>query len=152
MSELAVTADSVLVLPHTGELINLNDAPAVARHLRELRDIRQKVNEATGILNEALAAYAQRIGTKTLHLEGVGKVTVTGGPGSEVVWDIEVLQGLVDAGLPQDRFNELVTTEVSYRVNSAVAKQIESSGNVKYSEIIGAARTRADKPYRASVR
>lgn len=152
MSEIAVTADTALVAPHTGELLNLNDAPAVARALTELRDHRQAVNDATSVLTDALVQHAQRAGKKTLHLHGVGKVELSGGPDSAVHWDLEILEQLRAAGLPEDRWNELVRTDISYSVNAAVAKQIESSGNERYREIVGMARQRADRPWRAQVK
>ena len=34
------------------------------------------------------------------------------------------LEKLLDAGLPEGRYKELVTTEVSYKVNAAVAKSV----------------------------
>jgi hypothetical protein len=151
VSEIAVTADTALVLPHTGELINLNDAPVVAGHLRELRDLESKIREAKGILTDALVAESQRQGTKTMYLEGVGKVELTGGPGSEVQWDLDILSMLVDAGLPQDRYDALVTTNVSFSVNSAVAKQLEASGNERYRELVQMARKRADRRWSARV-
>jgi hypothetical protein len=148
VSDLAVTADTALVLPHSGELINLNDAPVVAGHLRELRDLESKIREAKGILTEALAAEAQRQGKKTLYLD-TGKVEITGGPESYLQWDLDILEELLKAGLPEERWNELVTVEVSYKVDAAVAKQIEGAGNSDYALIVGRARRRADRPWAA---
>lgn len=91
---------------------------------------------------------ASRQGTKTLHLSNAN-VSVSGG--SQVEWDVEELNKLLYAGLPVERFDDLVTVIVSYKVNAAVAKQI-SAANPDYAEIISKARSEAPAAYRVSVK
>ena len=97
-----------------------------------------------------LVDEAVRQGTKTLELPA-GKAVLTGGPESELQWDIEILEQLRELGLPEPRFDELVKTEVTYKVDARVAKQLEAA-NAQYAGVIMVARSRADKPWRVSIR
>lgn len=148
MSELAVPARDEVVLPDTGEIIPFADAGACARALKSLRERKSMLDEVRRELEHALVWHAQQKGTKTLHL-GATDVKVTGG--KEVEWDITVLIRLLDAGLPAERYADLVTEVVAYKVNAAVAKQIEASGNPAYARIIGEARREVERPWRVSV-
>lgn len=121
-----------LVVPTTGEVISADDAPACLRVLTEIRDLEARLRELKGALTEALSEEFARQGTKTLELNGT-KAELRGG--SEIVWDVEVLELLRDEGLPEDRMTDLITTEISYKVNARVAKQL-ASANPAYAEII----------------
>lgn len=121
-----------LVVPTTGEVISREDASGCLRVLNEIRELEAKLRELKGALTEALSEEFARQGTKTLELNGV-KAELRGG--SEIVWDVEVLDLLRDEGLPEDRMAALVTTEVTYKVNARVAKQL-SAANPAYAEII----------------
>lgn len=144
------TNTDVVVSPGTGELVDLRDPAAVARALRDLRAHDQQIRTAKSILTDALAAEAERQGSKTLHLEGVGKVEMQGGPGSSLHWDIDMLDLLREEGLPEERWNQLVTMEVSYKINASVAKSI-AGANARYAEIISAAQTRSDRNWSARI-
>lgn len=138
MSELG------LIVPTSGEVIDLEDPHACLRVLTEIRDLESKLREAKGALTEALAAEFSRQGTKTLELGGVKAVL---GPDSEVVWDIEVLGELRSLGLPEERMDALITTEISYKVNASVAKQL-AGANPAYADVIERAKSRVPKtPY-----
>ena len=100
--------------------------------LTEIRDLESQLREAKAALTDALAAEFSRRGTKTLELNGM-KASLSGG--SEVIWDIEVLDELRDLGLPEDRMDALVTTEVTHKVNASVAKAI-AAANPNYAEVI----------------
>lgn len=122
----------------TGELVDLLEAPErIPEILEQLRERRRLLNEWTAAVTETVAELARIGGTKTLNLGG-RKVSLTGD--SEVSWDVLELQKLLDAGLPQDRYDTLVTEEVSYKVNASVAKQI-AAANPRYKEIVERART-----------
>lgn len=131
-----------LVVPTTGEVVSLDDAPACVRALTEIRALEDRLKEAKAELTAALQAEFRRQGTKTLEIGGV-KAELRGG--SSVVWDVEVLEELRDLGLSEERMNELVTTEVTYKVNASVAKSI-SSANEEYAEVIGRAKNTIPKP------
>lgn len=131
----------------TGELIDRDDLVAVAGYVEQIRDHQRKVRllakDVTGILVEAARAQ----GTKTLHL-GRYDVEVTGGLDYE--WDVGRLEDLIDAGLPLERFNELVQIEQTTTVKANVAKQIAGSNPV-YAEIIESAKTTTPKPERVKI-
>ncbi len=139
-----------LVVPLTGEVVSLEDASQVAKAHVWVRDTERKLREVRRVLTEALVEHSRNAGTKTLHIDGLPKpLVVRGGPESEIVWDVEALRVLLDMGLPAERFSELVSEEVAYRVNANVAKSI-ASANPDYARVISAAQTRVDKPWSVS--
>lgn len=137
-----------LVLLGTGEIISLDDPAEVATGIAHLREISNLAKDGLRILTAAVVEQAERMGKKTIQAGG-SKLELRGG--SEVEWDLEVLEELHDAGLPDERFGDLVKTEISYKVDAAVARQIEGA-NARYAEIIGRARRRVEKPYYVSVK
>lgn len=141
MTEIAVNQPRELVLPGTGELVNLDDAGQVARALSSLRDWKRHADEARAVLEAALVAESARQGTKTLHL---GAMTASVSADTELAWDVTVLIGLLAAGLPSERYTDLVTETVSYKINASVAKQI-AGANPAYAAIIDAAQSRVPK-------
>lgn len=125
-----------LVVPTTGEVISLDDAAGCLRVLTEIRELEARLKEAKSELTSALQVEFSRQGTKTLDMAGF-RAELRGG--SEVVWDIEVLEELRDLGLPEDRMEALIKTEVSFRVDSNQAKRI-AAANPQYAEVIERAR------------
>lgn len=129
------------LVPISGELIDLSDTGAVASAVARIRGYERLLYEARQELNHVLLEESRRRGTKTLHL---GKQTVTVSGGTDLVWDLDVLNELLDAGLPEDRWADLVTATVEYKVSSQVARQLEGASEV-YAEIIGRARSRVPR-------
>jgi hypothetical protein len=136
------------VLPQTGEVLDLTDAPAVGRALRDVRRLKQQLDEARRILEDALVEESRRVGTKTLHL---GSVLAIVYGGEKVEWDVEELWKLRDAGLPEERLTALIKTEVTYKVDAAVARQI-AAANPDYRAIIERARLVVPASWRVSVK
>lgn len=133
-----------VVVPGVGTVVNLDDPVQVAQALVDVRDYKRRVDEIRPILENILREESQRIGTKTIHLEGL---TASIGSDNDLTWDMTVIATLIDAGLPIDRYAELVEETVSYKVNGNVARQIAGS-NPAYAEIIEAAKIRVEKvPY-----
>ena len=142
MSEgLVSRGRELLVVPGTGTVIDLDDPAEVAQALRDVRDLKRQVDEARAVLEAALVAESARQGTKTLRY---GSLTASVGPDTELGWDMTVLIGLLDVGLPQARYDELVTETVEYKVNAAVAKQIEAASPV-YAKVVEQARVRTPR-------
>lgn len=135
---------SLILIPTSGEVLDPEDAAGCLRVLTEIRELESRLREAKAALTDALSMEFARQGTKTLEFGGI-KATL--GANNEVVWDIEILSELRALGLPEDRMDALVTTEVTFKVNASVAKQL-ASANPRYAEVIERAKSRVPKtPY-----
>lgn len=131
-----------LVVAGVGEIVDLGDAPQCVSALAAIRDLEQQLREAKAVLTEAIVDECLRRGTKTLEMPAGMKAVVSGG--SETVWDVEVLERLLDAGLPRDRWDDLVTVEVTTKVSAREADRI--AANPAYAEIIERAKTVVERP------
>lgn len=131
----------MLLVPMTGEMVDVADPESCLRVLSEIRTLESRLKELKSELTVALAVEFERVGTKTMHLGGM-KAELKGG--EETVWDVEVLEELRDLGLPGERMDALVTTEITYKVNASVAKQL-ASANTRYAEVIERAKTKIPK-------
>ncbi len=138
-----ITTEGALVNPVTGELVAPDDPPAVARLANDLSRLTSMIRDARSYATGLLVEASREAGTKTLRFGNL-KVEVRD-TAQDVTWDLEVLGGLLDAGLPQQRYDELVKAVVSYSVDGRVARSI-SAANPLYAEIIGRARTLVPKP------
>lgn len=137
-----------LVIPYSGEVISPDDAEACARKLHEIRELERRLRELKNELTFHLAQEFERQGLKTMDLNGI-KAELKGG--SEIAWDIEILEELRGLGLPDERFNELVRTEVTYKVSAKEANRI-AAANPRYAEVIDRAKQRYSTPVYVSVR
>jgi len=146
MTEI-VTRETVLQ-PLTGELIPAGDVPKLAEAIQEIRDYRDKLGRAIDALTEALINESHRQGTKTLTAAGL-KIEVSAD--TQIDWDIDELDKLRDAGLPGDRYAQLVQTIVTHKVDGRVAKQLEGA-NDAYATIIDRARVRVPKKQYVTVK
>lgn len=152
----------------TGELVDRSDMGQVVGYLDQLNEHRRKVSALIREIGDIVIEHARTHGTKTIHAEvrlppdpranaetqkhlpSVVrlKAVVSGGP--EVDWDVSRLEDLLQAGLPQDRWNELVSIEQTFKINANVAKSIAAS-NPAYAEIIESAKGITPKPERVRV-
>ena len=137
-----------LALPLTGELVPLGEPARVARALAEVRELKGQLEQARRVLEQALVQEAQRLGRKTLELEGA-KVTIAGG--RKLVWDVSKLLELREHGLPEERIDELVRPVVEYKVDGRVARELAGAGNPEYARIIDEARVYEPRPWYARV-
>lgn len=127
----------VAILPHTGELVSLEDAKQCAIALDRIRTLEGQLRMVKRELSEAIFQAASKSGKGTLHLPGVN---VSVSRKKEITWDLELLGKLQEMELPEERWNELVETRVDYKVNANVAKQIAAI-NPEYAKVIDEART-----------
>jgi hypothetical protein len=130
-----------LVVPFTGEVVSMDDPGHCARVIKEIRELEANLRELKGYLGQSLMEESRRQGTKTMHFPGLEVKINTP---SEIAWDREILLELMDLGLPEERFDALVTMEVQYKVNGLVAKSIGASNPV-YAEVLARAQTRVPK-------
>jgi len=148
VSEVAQRESETFVVPLTQEVIDLGKTPEVARALISIRQAFGVLSEARHILESMLIEEARRHGAKSFDIEDMH---VELRDGSKLVWDIETLEELRDAGLPEERWDDLVQARVEYHVSARVAAQLERSGNEEYAKIIDRARSREEGPTRVSV-
>jgi len=146
-TDLAVIVPDTLLDVRTGELV-----PATPEKAAELivaaRDMRGRLLDLVKDCEAVLLDESRKQGTKTLHYPE-GTATISGG--TDLEWNLDILLELRKRGLPEDRYNELVVATVTYKVNAAVAKQLEAA-NPAYAEVIAMARSYEPKPWRVSVK
>lgn len=137
-----------VVDPFTGSLVDVSDPMAAAEFLDALRGSKDTITKIIHAVEEIQRAEFERQGTKTIH---AGRWDLTLEPQVAYVWDEQVLQELLDAGLPEERYRDLVKTTVSVKVSQDQAKRIESA-NERYADIIERARTRVEKAPRVTAK
>lgn len=150
MTEIELREHEELVLPHSGEMVDLTDEVAVATALDEVRRVQAHLHQAVRALSEALAARAAVLGTKSIPLTG-GRVAAIQG-GTRKVYDaLEIERGLRALGMPEDRIREIVEEQVTYSVKAVEAKRA-AGANPRYAEVIEAATTEVETPVTVSIR
>lgn len=137
-----------LVVPYSGEIVDVAQPDQCVRALAEIRELEGRIREAKRELTFYLALEFERQGLKTMEFNGV-KAELRGG--TETAWDISVLEELLAAGLPQERFEQLVKAEVSFKVDAREAKRI-AAANEQYSAIIERARNSYTRPHYISIK
>lgn len=146
-TDLVTAEPGGLLNVETGELLPATVENA-ATALIACRNMKQRVNDLVAETTAFLVAEAERRGTKTLHGD-TETITLTGGIGDE--YDaVDLMELLRSAGCPEDRVEAAVTTEITYKVNRSVLKQL--AVNKDYKAAIDLARREVERPYRASVK
>ncbi|MEM3050323.1 MAG: hypothetical protein QXT42_06355 [Thermoplasmata archaeon] len=140
---IATRPESQLVCPGTGEVVDLEKPDQCARALKSLRQLQDQIDEAKHVLTSILVAESRRRGEKTFEI-GDMKVEIKGGP--YVTYDEEILRDLLDCGLPEDRFYDLVKIKVEYVVSAREANRI-AAASPEYAKIIERAKRINDRPY-----
>lgn len=134
----------VYLVPAVGTVVTLQNATEVARALSDVRDLESQLRDAKRILTDALVEESKRQGSKTLQL---GSLTAEIRGGSEMVWDTDKLEsGLHAAGCPEALIQEIIHTEISYKVDARRATRA-ATANPEYAEAIKAARVQVEKPH-----
>lgn len=136
------------VVPYSGEIVNFDDPDACLKLLVEIRELEGKLRDLKDDLTDALKREFSVRGKQTLEMNGI-KASLSAD--SEIVWDVGVLYELREQGLPEDRMTELITEEITYKINGNVAKQL-AAANPTYAEVIERAKSRAPKKQYVSAR
>ncbi len=130
--------------PVTGELIPAEDVNGVAEAVKGLRELKAQIADAIADATVILVAESKRQGTKTLALQDV-TVEIRGG--TETAWDVQELRTNLEAlQIPEERLRALIKTEVTYKVDARVAKQL-AGANEDYAAVLESAKTTVEKPY-----
>lgn len=138
-----------VVVPFTGEIVELAEPDRVALALETVRRLKRELDDARAVLEDALRYESERAGSRTLHL---GELTAVVTGGEKVEYDAEqVLAQLRDAGLPEDRLNELVGVRVEYRVDQRVARSVAAS-NPTYAAALDRCRRVVPAPWRVQIK
>ena len=138
-----------IVVPLTGQVVNLRDPFEVAAALEDVREVKRQLDELRALLEGVLRLEAQRQGTKTLHLGSLDAV-VSGGEKSD--YDPELLTELLrDAGLPEERISEAIVETVSYKVNQLVLRQL-AAANPDYKAAIELSKSTVPVAWRVTVK
>lgn len=117
-----------LVIPWTGEIVDLGEPAQVARVLETVRALKRDLDEARALLEDVLRSESERQGTRTLHL-GTLDAVISGG--ERVEYDeLELARELRAAGLPEERLAELIVETVTYKVDQRVARSVAASNPV----------------------
>ena len=138
-----------LLDPTTGELVPYDDLPALAVAVAGIRAYRDKLNDTLAAFSDAIIQQSKQQGTMTMN---VGAAVVKVSADSEVQWDIPALQdGLLEAGIPQERLDQLIVAKVEFKVNGTVARQL-AGANPEYKAAIEAAKIRVPKKQYVTVK
>lgn len=142
--EHAVSSSTEIAHRLTGGLVvERDDIEEASRVLGLIADEKDDVRRLEAALKDLVREwYATHGGPQTIRHHGV-KIVV--GPREETLYDHDVLEtGLLAAGMPEAAVREIVTIEISYKVNATKAKQA-AKANPKYAAAVEAATLVAEK-------
>ena len=132
-----------LVVPGTGELVDLSNEIDCIHALAAVRDWELQLREAKAALTSAIIERARLLGTQTINLPDGRKAEVRGG--SETVYDAQEIEANLRAlGMPEERIREIVVEEISYKVSAREAKRA-ASANPEYESVIENAKQVVEK-------
>ena len=138
-----------LVVPVTGEIVDLSNETQCAQALAALRDAESQIREIKAVLTAAIVERAKLLGTQTLTLENGMKAVLKGG--TETIYDAtEIERQLRVLGMPEERIREIVIEEVSYKVSAKEAKRA-AAANDEYAAVVNSAKQTIEKPHYISI-
>ncbi len=147
MTDLVPVSEDLLNV-ETGELLpaTVDNAATV---IQAARTMRSRLHDVVAQATAWLAEESARQGTKTLHA-GTSSVVLSGGPTDE--YDpLELMNYLRNAGLPEQRVDDAVTTIIDYKVNRSVLRQL-AAANPEYADAIEQAKRTVEKPMRVTIK
>jgi hypothetical protein len=135
-------SDDLVILPGTGELVDIATVDGARRGMRMVSEMRQQLSEFNDACRRTLLEESDRRGQ--LSWEADGHMVRVGGAGVVEEYDIAILHELIDAGLPESRWAELVTYEP--KVDGRIIQQLKR--NPTYAAVIELAVTGRKEKYR----
>lgn len=126
---------SELVLAHTGEVIDLTKERDIAKAYQEVDGLEKKLKQALVELRRAMGERSKVLGTKTIYVDGIGKVVLSGDRKVEYPDPLALAEELREAECPEETISEIVLETVVYKVDGARAKRA-AAANETYAEII----------------
>jgi hypothetical protein len=142
MSEMAPRSELLDVL--TGEVLPATpeNAHAILAHIA---DMEQTIRTAKAAITDYVIEESVRQGTKTFDIHG-SKLVLEGGP-TDVVEGHDLAMLLREAGCPEQRIKDVVTEEVTYKVNRRVLAQLIAA-NPDYRTAAELTTTTVERPWR----
>lgn len=132
----------------SGEVLPANIANA-GRVIQAARDMKNRIGEVIAQATAYLAEESARQGTRTLS-SGTTQVTLSGGTTTD--YDpVDLRMELEFAGCPENRIEEAIVAEVTYKVNRTVLRQL-AGANSDYKAAIERSAREVEKPYRVSIK
>ena len=129
------TTGMELVLPHSGEIIDPQDLDRLADAYGEIQVLQARLAEAKRAIGAVMVGHSETVGAKTFRIDGSGRTVKIEG-GSQTQYDAEQLyEDLAAAGMPESARNEIVQTEIRYKVDARRAKQA-ARANPAYAEAV----------------
>lgn len=128
--------------PFTGEAVDLSDLAFAADYLDTLRRWKIALDQATRDTQDAILDQMSVLGQGTVR---VGRAQLRRVPKVDYEYDHEELLKLLDMGLPEQRFQEVVRDVVDRKVSRTALKQVAAS-NPEYAKVIERATTKIDRP------
>ena len=117
--------------------------------LTQIAEAEAKLRTLKAAITDYVRDESERLGTKTINVPG-GKLVLEGGPEQQVEGH-ELRQLLAEAGMPEERIAEVVTEEVTYKVNRRILNQMTAS-NGDYKAAAELVTSEVEKPYRAKAK
>ena len=134
---------NALMIPTTGQLINLEDERELTIAFKEVKKIRDELSRVDRILKDAFAERKRILGTGTFYVEGVGKVEVKSG--NTIEYDPAIVEdGLRNLDCPEEVIRQIVVEVVTYKVDGVRAKQA-AAANPEYAAVIERSKTVKEK-------
>jgi hypothetical protein len=148
MSSVEIAVPETLLDVMTGEVL-----PATTDNAHQvlvaIREREQQLRDVKAAVTAFMLEQARVQGTKTFHASA-GDVVLSGGAAIE--YDAHALADcLREAGCPEERINEVVTAEITYKVNRNVLRQL-TGANEDYKAAAELAEREVVKPWRAAIR
>jgi len=148
MTGLDLSEQPRLVDVSTGEALPATTENA-HRVLTAARELKRRIDDEVSAATAFLFEQSRIQGTKTFHTDA-GDVVLTGGPTFE--YDPLALAELLrEAGCPEERIDEVVKAEITYKVDQRVLRQL-TAANEDYGAAADLAKREIVKPWRASAK
>ena len=141
-----------LVDRDTGEQIDLADTPRVVQVLDNIRQYQHHLNSVVSQLEEAITEEMDRQGKFTLCYGHLQVESSSKDAAVKYLYDTEVLRdGLREAGLPEDRIEDLILKTYTERVSRMDINRLRKA-KAEYAEVIDQAETILPKRRRVDVK
>lgn len=125
--------------PFTGEAVDCSDLAVGGEFVDLLREAKTKIDDTIRQAQNVMLAEMSRMGQGTVR---VGRVQVEKVTKTEYVYDYDLLATLVELGLPEQRYREVVKQITEEKVDRRALLQVAAADPEKYGKVIDAA-TRA---------